>query len=169
MTSLRACVFPGQGSQSVGMGAGLFERYPEETAAADEILRYSIAELCLTNPGGRLDQTQYTQPALFVVNALAYRRRQDEGLPAPAFLAGHSLGEYSALWAAGVFDFTAGLRLVQRRGELMSQAAGGGMAAVIGCDGSLAATILAEHRLAGIDVANYHTPNQVLLPFAIAG
>jgi trans-AT polyketide synthase, acyltransferase and oxidoreductase domains len=160
---VRACVFPGQGSQSVGMGGDLFARYPEMTAAADEILGYSVAALCLEDAAGQLHQTRYTQPALYVVNALAYRERCDRGAPPPDFLAGHSLGEYNALLAAGVFDFAAGLRLVKRRGELMSGAAGGGMAAVIGCDGERAEEILRTNGLSGIDVANYNTPSQVVL------
>jgi trans-AT polyketide synthase/acyltransferase/oxidoreductase domain-containing protein len=160
---VKACVFPGQGSHAAGMGQGLFARYPEMTAAADEILGYSVEELCLKDPNGWLHQTQYTQPALYVVNALAYRERCDSGAPPPDFLAGHSLGEYNALLAAGVFDFAAGLRLVKRRGELMSGAAGGGMAAVIGCDGEQVAEILRSHGLLGIDIANYNTPSQVVL------
>lgn len=160
---MRACVFPGQGSQFIGMGEGLFERYPEMTAAADEILGGSVAELCLRDPEGKLHRTQHTQPALYVVNALTYRSRCDGGAPPPDFLAGHSLGEYNALWAAGVFDFETGLRLVKRRGELMSAATGGGMAAVMGCDGEKAEEILRRHGLAGIDVANFNTPSQVVL------
>jgi trans-AT polyketide synthase/acyltransferase/oxidoreductase domain-containing protein len=160
---MRACVFPGQGAQFIGMGEGLFERYPGMTAEADEILGYSVKELCLGDSNGRLHQTQYTQPALYVVNALTYRSRCDDGLPPPDFLAGHSLGEYNALWAAGVFDFETGLRLVQRRGDLMSRASGGAMAAVIGCSWERAEEILRRNGLAGIDLANDNTPFQVVL------
>ena len=160
---MKACVFPGQGAQLVGMGEGLFARFPEITATADEILGYSVAELCLEDPKGRLHQTQYTQPALFTVNALTYRNRCDGGAPPPEFLAGHSLGEYNALLAAGVFDFAAGLRLVQRRGELMSEASGGGMAAVLGCASEKVEEILLRNGLAGLDIANYNTPSQVVL------
>ena len=103
------CLFPGQGSQSVGMGGDLFVRYADWTAEADQVLGYSIRELCLDDPRGELGLTQFTQPALFVVNALMWRARADEGRPAPAFVAGHSLGEYNALLAAGVFDFVTGL------------------------------------------------------------
>jgi trans-AT polyketide synthase/acyltransferase/oxidoreductase domain-containing protein len=145
------------------MGEGLFARYPEITATADEILGYSVAELCLEDPEGRLHQTQYTQPALYTVNALTYRSRCDRGAPPPDFVAGHSLGEYNALLAAEVFDFAAGLRLVKRRGELMSGASGGGMAAVLGCEWEKAEEILRRHGLMGLDVANYNTPTQVVL------
>src|SRR5262245_38082606 len=116
-----ACVFPGQGSQSKGMGADLFDRYPDWTGEADRVLGYSIRELCLNDPAGQLGLTAFTQPSLFVVNAMAYRARAERGAPAPAFVAGHSLGEYNALVAAGVFDFSTGLRLVQRRGALMAE------------------------------------------------
>ena len=127
-----ACLFPGQGSQSKGMGAELFDRYPDWTTIADDVLGYSIRELCLDDPRGELGQTAFTQPALFVVNAMSYRARTDEGLAPPAFVAGHSLGEYNALVAAGVFDFANGLRMVRERGALMGQISGGGMMAVIG-------------------------------------
>jgi trans-AT polyketide synthase/acyltransferase/oxidoreductase domain-containing protein len=145
------------------MGAGLFERYPEVTKTADEILGYSVAELCLEDPRRLLHQTQYTQPALYVVNALAYRSRGDAGAPPPDFVAGHSLGEYNALLAAEVFDFETGLRLVKRRGELMAEASGGAMAAVIGCAWEKIEEILQKNGLLDLDVANYNTPSQVVL------
>jgi trans-AT polyketide synthase, acyltransferase and oxidoreductase domains len=160
---VKACLFPGQGSQFIGMGKGLFPRFPELTAAADEILGYSVAELCLQDPQRRLRETRYTQPALFVVNALSYLSRCDGGAPPPDFLAGHSLGEYNALLAAGVFDFATGLRLVKARGELMGEASGGGMAAVLGCDRRRAEQILATHGLLAIDVANDNAPSQLVL------
>jgi malonyl CoA-acyl carrier protein transacylase len=113
------CLFPGQGSQKVGMGAELFERFADWTAEADALLGYSIRELCVEDPRGQLVQTAFTQPALFTVNAMLYRARQESGRPAPDFVAGHSLGEYNALVAAGVFDFATGLGLVARRGAIM--------------------------------------------------
>lgn len=160
---MRACVFPGQGAQFIGMGEGLFDRYPGMTAAAGEILGYSVRELCLEDPNGLLHRTRHTQPALYVVNALTYRSRCDGGSPPPDFLAGHSLGEYNALWAAGAFDFETGLRLVQRRGELMSRASGGAMAAVMGCPWDRAEEILRTNGLLSLDLANDNTPNQVVL------
>src|SRR5690242_17412330 len=114
-----AVLFPGQSSQSRGMGAALFDRFPDWTAIADDALGYSIRELCVEDPQQRLALTAFTQPALFVVNAMTFRARVEDGGPAPAFVAGHSLGEYNALLAAGVFDFPTGLALVKRRGELM--------------------------------------------------
>jgi trans-AT polyketide synthase/acyltransferase/oxidoreductase domain-containing protein len=145
------------------MGRGLFERYPELTAAADAILGASVAALCLEDPDKRLGRTEWTQPALYVVNALSDRRHRDEGAPDPVLLAGHSLGEYNALLAAGVFDFETGLRLVKRRGELMAAASGGRMAAVLGCAEDEVAGILERHGLADVDVANYNAPTQVVL------
>ncbi|CAM5456665.1 hypothetical protein SVIOM342S_01733 [Streptomyces violaceorubidus] len=114
---VRAWLFAGQGAQRVGMGQGLFDRFPEYVAAADRVLGESVRDLCLDDPDGRLNRTRWTQPALYVVNALACAQALAEG-PAPDVLAGHSLGEYNALLAAGCFDFETGLRIVCRRGEL---------------------------------------------------
>jgi trans-AT polyketide synthase/acyltransferase/oxidoreductase domain-containing protein len=153
--------FPGQGSQSQGMGAELFDRFPAEVATADAVLGYSIRELCERNPQGRLRQTEYTQPALYTVSALSYLARVAEDPVAPDYLVGHSLGEYAALFAAGVFDFETGLRLVTRRGELMGQAAAGAMAAVVGCDLSTVESMVA--RVDGVCVANINAMDQVVL------
>src|SRR4051812_23313936 len=102
-------LFPGQGSQTVGMGADLFDRYPEYEHRASSALGYSLRDVCLHDPAGRLSSTEYTQPALFTVSYLQFLARSEAGESA-AVLAGHSLGEYVALCAAGVFDFDAGLR-----------------------------------------------------------
>lgn len=145
------------------MGRDLFPRYPKLTAAAGEILGYRVEELCLENPGGRLHQTRWTQPALYVVSALSYRSRLDDGGPPPDYLAGHSLGEYNALLAAGVFSFETGLRMVKRRGELMGSASGGRMAAVLGCAEDEVAAVLERNRIFALDVASYNAPSQVVL------
>jgi malonyl CoA-acyl carrier protein transacylase len=159
-----ACLFPGQGSQSKGMGADLFDRYADWTAQADSILGYSIRELCLEDPRGELGLTQFTQPALYVVNALSYRARADAGRPGPTVAAGHSLGEYNALLSAGVFDFATGLRLIQRRGHLMGQVSGGGMAAVIGIEPARVQQILEESEAGRrLDVANFNSFDQTVL------
>ncbi|WP_416966646.1 ACP S-malonyltransferase [Streptomyces sp. 4F14] len=155
--------FPGQGSQVKGMGADLFDDYPDLVAQADDILGYSLRDLCLTNPEGRLKHTEFTQPALYAVEALTYLRRAKEDPVPPDFLVGHSLGEYAALFAAGVFDFATGLRLVARRGELMGRASGGGMAAVLGLDLDAVQLGLVEAGLAGIDIANHNGPEQIVL------
>ena len=159
-----ACLFPGQGSQSKGMGAPLFDRYPHWTKIADDVLGYSIRELCLDDPRGELGQTAFTQPALFVVNAMSYRARIDDGLAPPAFVAGHSLGEYNALVAAGVFDFTNGLRMVRERGRLMGEVSGGGMMAVIGLPPAQIVAALGESEPGRrVDVANFNSPEQTVL------
>ncbi|XYH98674.1 ACP S-malonyltransferase [Sorangium sp. So ce1128] len=162
-TSNKAVVFPGQGSQKTGMGADLFDDFPELVAKADSILGYSIRELCLTNYGGRLGQTEYTQPALYVVNAMAYLKWLDRTGGAPDFCAGHSLGEYNALAAAGIFDFETGLRLVKKRGELMARSQGGAMAAVIGLGEVDIRRELLQSGLHTIDVANFNSPDQIVI------
>jgi malonyl CoA-acyl carrier protein transacylase len=111
-----------------------------------------------------LGRTQFTQPALFVVNALAYRARLDDGQAVPDFVAGHSLGEYNALLAAGVFDFDTGLALVKRRGEVMSQVTGGGMAAVIGMEpAAIEALLAATEAGRRLDVANFNSYDQTVI------
>jgi malonyl CoA-acyl carrier protein transacylase len=158
------CLFPGQGSQVVGMGADLFDRYPDWTAEADRILGYAVRELCVEDRRDELRLTQFTQPALFVVNALTYRARRDDGMAAPDFVAGHSLGEYNALLAASVFPFASGLALVKERGRMMGQVSGGGMAAVIGLLPRQIQEILdgsdAGRRL---DVANFNSFEQTVI------
>ncbi|MEO8069926.1 MAG: ACP S-malonyltransferase [Acidobacteriota bacterium] len=159
-----AYIFPGQGSQSKGMGAALFDRYPEWTQEADAVLGYPIRDLCLLDPRDELGQTAFTQPALFVVNAMTYRARTEDGGAPPAFVAGHSLGEYNALVAAGVCDFSAALRLVQQRGQLMGAVAGGGMAAVIGLDPPRIAAVLADSEGGRrLDVANFNSFEQTVI------
>lgn len=159
----RIFLFPGQGSQKAGMGADLFPMFPSEVAAADAVLGWSVAQLCASDADGRLGQTQFTQPALYVVNALTYLRKLKEGAAKPDFVAGHSLGEYNALLAAGVFDFATGLALVRKRGELMSRATGGGMAAVIGFGVEQVRDVLKSAGLDTIDIANLNSPAQTVI------
>ncbi|WP_051378781.1 ACP S-malonyltransferase [Derxia gummosa] len=159
MTTL---LFPGQGSQFKGMGAELFDAYPDAVARADAILGWSLRELCLDDPRRQLNDTRYTQPALYAVSVLALRRHLDSGGPPPDRVAGHSLGEYAALHAAGVFDFETGLRLVKRRGELMSAVTGGAMCAVIGLARADIEALLAEHGI-DLDLANHNSPRQLVL------
>ncbi len=158
-----AYVFPGQGSQQKGMCSSLFDEFSDLISKADEILGYSIKELCMEDPENKLNQTQYTQPALYIVNALSYLKKiKDTGLK-PDFVAGHSLGEYNALFAAGAFDFLTGLTIVKKRAELMSQATGGGMAAVVGLDYEKIKEVLENNNLQSIDVANFNTPTQIVI------
>ncbi len=165
MTGMTAFVFPGQGSQKRGMGRELFDEVPEYKAVeseVDEIVGYSMRKLCIEDPNSLLNDTRFTQPALYVVNALYFYRAISQG-KRPAYVAGHSLGEYDALLAAGAFDFTTGLRLVRRRGELMSQAKNGGMAAVIGLAPQRIEPILRDNGLASLDVANFNSTSQTVI------
>lgn len=162
---MRAIIFPGQGAQFKGMGKDLFGAYPDLIQRASDILGYSIQKLCLEDPDNKLKQTQYTQPALFIVNALAYYKMRDadpKNFKADYF-AGHSLGEYNALLAAEAFDFETGVRLVKKRGELMAAANGGKMAAVIGASAADVSGLLKENGLESIDLANFNTPTQLVL------
>jgi malonyl CoA-acyl carrier protein transacylase len=159
----RIFVFPGQGSQARGMGKDLFDSFHDIEQQADEILGYSIRELCLEDPDGDLVRTQYTQPALYTVGAMAYHRRVEELGDTPEFVAGHSLGEYNALLAAEAFSFTDGLKLVQRRGALMGEALGGGMAAVVGADIETIRAMLVDSGETAVDVANHNSPRQAVL------
>ncbi len=162
---MQVFVFPGQGSQKRGMGDKLFDEIPQFASAereVDALLGYSIRRLCLEDPDKQLSQTQFTQPSLYVVNALHYYKAIADGKQ-PDYLAGHSLGEYNALMAAGAFDFLTGLRLVQKRGELMARAKNGAMGAVIGLGPQAVMRLVAEHRLTALDVANFNSPSQTVL------
>ncbi len=145
------------------MGGELFDRYPALVAEADELLGYSIKELCLENPAEKLSSTDHTQPALYVVGALSFLARVEDDMASPDYVIGHSLGEYVALYAANAFNFATGLRLVQRRGALMHKATGGGMAAILGMDGTSVSKALAELGASSIDVANYNSPRQTVI------
>lgn len=156
-------VFPGQGSQAVGMGAEIFDKYSEYVQQADEILGYSIKQLCITDPNNCISNTKYTQPAIYVVSILMYLEKIRETGIKPDFVAGHSLGEYSALFAAGVFDFATGLKIVKKRAELMSCANGGTMAAVIGLTYEQVKNVLKERSLGVIDIANLNSFEQIVI------
>ena len=160
MTTL---LFPGQGSQAPGMGEELFEKFPQYIDEADEILGYSMRDLC-AGEDDRLNQTCYTQPALYVVSSLAYLAWQEETGQDADFAAGHSVGEYAALFSAGYLQFADGLRMVQKRGELMHQQSGGGMAAVLGMNRDSVISLIQEHaELSGIDMANINAPEQIVI------
>jgi malonyl CoA-acyl carrier protein transacylase len=163
-------IFPGQGSQRLGMGADLFDKVPEFKSIEheiDDILGYSVRDLCLKDPERKLTYTAYTQPALYIVNALHYFDAVAKGAR-PALVAGHSLGEYNALLAAGVFDFRTGLRLVQKRGALMSCAVNGGMAAVLGMKAERVEQLLQDEDLRDIDVANFNSRTQTVISGPLA-
>ncbi|MFJ6895181.1 ACP S-malonyltransferase [Streptomyces hokutonensis] len=157
-----ALLFPGQGTQHIGMGKDLFTRFPDLTELAEEILGYSLRRLCLEDPDGVLGHTRFTQPAVYTVNALAHRQHVLDGEARADVLLGHSLGEYNALEAAGVFDFATGLRLVAERARLMD-ATPGGMAAVSGIDTARLEETLRLIGSPGVHIAALNTHRQAVL------
>jgi len=169
-----ALVFPGQGCQFVGMGADLYESFPEAREVydqADEILGFSLTQLCFTGPAEALNDTANTQPAIYTTTMALWRAlapRLEELRPQIAFAAGHSLGEFVALTVAGALRFEDGLRVVRARGEAMRDAVAnspGGMAAIIGLSDEQVAEVIAEAggAEAGIWAANYNSPGQVVI------
>ncbi len=162
-----ALLFPGQGSQVVGMGKDIYENHPEAAAVfdrADQLLNRDLTKLMFEGPAESLSETVNTQLAIFVMNHASYTLYKKAGRPA-AFVLGHSLGEYNALAAAGVFDFEEGLALVAERGSLMQEAAQrrrGKMLAVLGLEDDEVNRIVAK---AGgfLSVANYNCPGQVVV------
>ena len=161
-------LFPGQGSQIRGMGQDIFPRFPALLRQADAVLGYSIEQLCLEDDGTRLNRTEFTQPALYTVCALTWLARTQDDATTPDFVAGHSLGEYAALFAAEAFDFATGLRLVQQRGALMGAIEGGGMAAVLRLPIDRLRSIIEEQRFEDVDIANLNSPSQTVLAGPVA-
>jgi [acyl-carrier-protein] S-malonyltransferase len=169
MSGGTAWIFPGQGSQKVGMGRAWADRFPAARAVFDEAsgaLGFDLAALCWEGPESELQLTANTQPAILAVSIAIERVLRERGL-APAAVAGHSLGEYSAHVAAGTLSFADALRLVRRRGTLMQAAVPvgeGAMAAVIGLDAAGAAALAAAAAEGEVcAVANYNSPEQTVL------
>jgi [acyl-carrier-protein] S-malonyltransferase len=173
-TEKLAFIFPGQGSQEVGMGQALAETVPAAKAVfeqADDILGVSLSKICFTGPEDELNDTYNTQAAIFVTSIATLAALRDAGYEAqPDFVAGHSLGEYSAYVAAGVLSFEAGLKLVRERGRLMKQAgelSPGGMAAILKLDDAtvedICRQVAASGEFGSLQVANYNSPGQVVV------
>ena len=159
-------MFPGQGSQAVGMGCDLAAADPamrEAYAEASEVLGYDLQDLCCQGPMDRLSRTDFTQPALLAASVGMFRILQRDGLRFGVAI-GHSLGEFSALVATGAVGFKDALRIVRRRGQEMLRAADanpGGMAAIIGLDDAVVEALCAEQD--GVWPANFNSPGQVVV------
>jgi len=175
-----AYLFPGQGSQTVGMGQALAEGYPvarDTFAEADTILGFALSALCFSGPAETLTETRNAQPALLTTSIAALRALQTArpALPSPCCVAGHSLGEYSALVAAGALRFADAVRLTRVRGELMAQAGAahsGSMAAILRLEDAAVTTLCAQAAAETGDVvqpANYNSPGQVVISGGPAG
>jgi len=162
-------VFPGQGSQFAGMGKSLADAYPEAARVfeqADAALGFAISKLCFDGPDDQLKLTENTQPALLTVSIAANAVLRAKGI-APDYVAGHSLGEYSALVAAGALDFGDALRLVRKRGRFMQEAVPhgvGAMAALLKLAEGALDRVLAEAAQAEVvSAANFNTPDQIVI------
>jgi [acyl-carrier-protein] S-malonyltransferase len=165
-----AYIFPGQGSQAPGMGKELAEKFPvarQVFEEADDALGFAISRLCFEGPAEELQLTENTQPAILTTSVAAFRAARENGIPEPSFVAGHSLGEYSALVAAGVLELADAVKTVRARGQYMQRAVPvgtGAMAAVIG--GELSAIEQACREASGdqiCSVANSNSPSQVVI------
>jgi [acyl-carrier-protein] S-malonyltransferase len=165
-----AIIFPGQGSQSPGMGKELAENFPvarQVFEEADDALGFSISRLCFEGPAEDLQLTENTQPAILTVSVAAFRAMSEAGIGAPAFVAGHSLGEYSALVAAGALKLSDAVRTVRARGRYMQAAVPvgtGAMAAVIGAELSAIQRVCEDAAHGQVcSVANINSPNQIVI------
>ena len=171
----RILLFPGQGSQYVGMGKKLAESLPAAKALLDRangVLGFDLADILFIGPEDKLTRTDITQPAIFTVSQMAMEVVKAKG-GSFDYVAGHSLGEYSALCAAGAFSFEEGLALVRLRGQLMAQAGDkspGSMAALLGLEADKLGAVLKEAAAAGTVVAaNYNSPAQIVISGSVAG
>lgn len=166
----RAYIFPGQGSQAVGMGKDLFDNFTaarEVFEAADDALGFSLSEICFSGDEADLQLTANTQPAILTASVAAYHAALAEGLSEPDYVAGHSLGEYSALVVAGVLDFADAVRTVRSRGTYMQEAVPvgvGAMAAIMGLDVDTIQTVCVEVAHGQVcSPANINSPSQVVI------
>jgi [acyl-carrier-protein] S-malonyltransferase len=165
-----AFVFPGQGSQHAGMGKDLADNFPAARKVfeeADTALGFALSELCFNGPADQLQLTENTQPAILTVSIAALRALEAQGFPQPDFVAGHSLGEYSALVAAGSLSLTDAVKTVRARGRYMQEAVPvgvGAMAAILGADLDVVMTACEEAAQGQLcSAANINSPGQVVI------
>ena len=162
-----AFLFPGQGSQAVGMGKDIYENYADAKNiydTADEVLNKSITKLCFEGPEEDLKQTVNTQPCIVTTSIALMEALRSELNVVPDYTAGHSLGEYCAMFTAGVMSLETTFKLIQKRADLMGATKGGSMAAILNASEEVLKAGLEEGRKVGyVDVANYNSPAQVVI------
>ena len=165
-----AYVFPGQGSQYAGMGKDLAEKFPAARQVfeeADAALGFALSDLCFNGPDEQLQLTENTQPAILTVSIAALRAMESQGFPPAAFMAGHSLGEYSALVAAGSLSLGDAVRTVRARGRYMQEAVpvgAGAMAAILGLDLEMLKVVCEDASQGQVcSPANLNSPGQIVI------
>lgn len=167
MTKRIAFLFPGQGSQAVGMGKDLYDNFGSAKSVfntADKVLGKSVTTLCFEGPEDALKQTVNTQPCIVTMSIAALEALKSQLDIKPDFVAGHSLGEYCAMYSAGVMSLDTALKAIQKRADLMGATHGGAMSAILNApEGALEEALKEASQVGYVDVANYNSPAQVVI------